>query len=226
MTFLKKYWAFFVPYVLFLLLLGGMTVWSERASLHLWLNSVHTSSLDVFFKHFTLVGEWVPFVLVVGLLFYRFRAALLVLASQLAAGLVTQVLKRAFDVPRPKRFFEDCCPEVQLHVVKGVHLHSSHSFPSGHTTSAFALFLALALLTNRRELHFVCFLLAVLVGYSRVYLSQHFASDVWAGSLIGVTMTILVYCFMERKHPLWYDRSLLKCKRAERGKENKPAARK
>ena len=206
---LKKFWAFWVPYVVFLLVFGGMIVCNEKAELHLWLNSLHTDWADVFFKYYTLVGEWVPFVVVAGLLFYRYRAALLVLSAQVVAGLTSQVFKRIFDMPRPKRFFAECCPDVQLQVVEGVRLHSSHSFPSGHTTSAFALFLALAFLTRRKELHFLYLLLAVLVGYSRIYLSQHFPSDVWAGSLIGVSMTTLVYCFLQKQQAPWLDKSLL-----------------
>lgn len=207
---MKKYWAFWIPYVVFLLVLGGMIVWNEKAELHLWLNSAHTAAGDVFFKYYTVVGEWVPFAVAAGLLLYRYRAALLVLGAQLASGLVAQVLKRAFDLPRPKRFFEACCPEVQLPVVEGVRLHASHSFPSGHTASAFALFLALAFLTDRRELHFLYLVLAVLVGYSRIYLSQHFATDVWMGSLIGVAMTTFTYWMIGRWHPTWYDKSLLR----------------
>ena len=207
---MKKYWAFWIPYIVFLLVLGGLITCNEKAELHLWLSSAHTAVGDVFFKYYTMVGEWVPFAVAGGLLLYRYRAALLVLVAQLATGLVAQVLKHVFDMPRPKRFFADCCPEVQLQVVEGVRLHASHSFPSGHTASAFALFLALAFLTDRRELHFLYLVLAVLVGYSRIYLSQHFATDVWAGSLIGVVMTTFVYWLIDRWHPAWYGKSLLR----------------
>ena len=88
---MKKYWAFWIPYVVFLLVLGGMIVWNEKAELHLWLNSAHTAAGDVFFKYYTVVGEWVPFAVAAGLLLYRYRAALLVLGAQLATGLVAQV---------------------------------------------------------------------------------------------------------------------------------------
>lgn len=207
---LKQYWAFWIPYFMFLLALSGMIVWNEKAELHLWFNSVHTPFCDEFFKYYTLVGEWVPFVVVVGLLFYRYRASILVLSAQVLSGLTTQVLKRIFDIDRPKRFFAEFYPEVELPVVEGVRLHSSHSFPSGHTTLAFALFLALAFLTKRKEWQFLYCLLAILVGYSRIYLSQHFASDVWAGALIGGVMTAFTLLLVDKWNPVWYDRSLLK----------------
>lgn len=207
---LKQYWAFWIPYTVFVIVLGSLIIWNEKADLHLWFNAVHTPFFDMFFRYYTLVGEWVPFVVVAGLLFYRYRAALLVLSAQVIAGLTTQVFKRIFDMPRPKRFFAEHFPDIDLPQVLGVHMHSSHSFPSGHTTSAFALFLALAFLTKRKELHFLYFLLAALVGYSRIYLSQHFASDVLAGSFIGVVMTIVTLYIVDKKQPVWYGKSLFK----------------
>lgn len=205
---LKQYWAFWIPYFLFLVVLSVLIIMNEKAELHLWFNSVHTPFADVFFRYYTQVGEWVPFVVVAGLLFYRYRAALLVMASQVVAGLVTQVFKRIFDIDRPKRFFLEFFPDVQLQEVVGVHMHSSHSFPSGHTTSAFAFFLSLAFLTKRKELHCLYCLLAILVGYSRIYLSQHFATDVLAGSVIGVVMTVVCLYFIDRQSPSWYEKSL------------------
>jgi len=205
---LKQYWAFWTPYTIFVIALGGLILWNEKADLHLWLNSIHTPFWDVFFRYYTLVGEWVPFVVVAGLLCYRYRAALLVLSAQVISGLVTQVFKRTFDAPRPKRFFAEHFPEIDLPQVLGVHMHSSHSFPSGHTTSVFAFFLSLAFLTKRKELHLLYLLLASLVAYSRIYLSQHFASDVLAGSFVGVVMTIVTLYIVDRKQPAWYDKSL------------------
>jgi len=207
--FFKQYWAFWIPYVIFVVVLGTLIVQNEKADLHLWLNSVHTSFLDVFFKYYTLLGEWVPFVIVAGLLFYRYRAALFVFSAQIVSGLTTLVFKRIFNAPRPKRFFAEHFPEIDLIQVLDVHMHSSRSFPSGHTTSAFALFIALAFLTKRKELHFLYFLSAVCVGYSRVYLSQHFAADVLAGSFIGIIMTIATLYVVDKKQAKWYDKSLL-----------------
>jgi membrane-associated phospholipid phosphatase len=69
----------------------------------------------------------------------------------------------------------------------------AHSFPSGHTASAFALFIGMAFFTQNKYLKAVCLLLALGVGYSRVYLALHFPEDVLAGSLIGVLCALLLY---------------------------------
>lgn len=91
------------------------------------------------------------------------------------------------------------------------------SFPSGHATTAMALYGMLAYLTYRR-LHtpterkvLVIFsvLLIVVVGFSRIYLGVHFLSDVLAGFLLGASWVLLGISLMEtltfyrqRKAPL------------------------
>ena len=67
----------------------------------------------------------------------------------------------------------------------------SNSFPSGHTSTAFTFALLLAFLVRRRFAIYVFPLLAFLVGYSRVYLAQHFVTDVVAGTIIGIISSYL-----------------------------------
>ena len=99
-------------------------------------------------------------------------------------------------------------PNIVLPQVEGVHLHHYHSFPSGHTTAAFALFMTLCLLTDKKPLHFIYFILAALGGYSRIYLSQHFAIDVFAGSIIGVTGALLAGYLVNKIQANWANQSL------------------
>ena len=56
---------------------------------------------------------------------------------------------------------------------------------------------------------FVFFLIALLVGYSRVYLSQHFFEDVYVGSIIGVSVTLVVYYLLSKMNKPWLEYSLL-----------------
>lgn len=57
------------------------------------------------------------------------------------------------------------------------------------------------------------FVLALLAAYSRIYLSQHFFADVYAGSLIGVLTTILVYywltTFFNKQDYPWQSKGIL-----------------
>jgi len=205
---MKKYNAFYLPYLLFVIILVILIGCNEKANLHLWITSFNSPAADVFFHFYTYVGDWIPYAVVGGLLFYRYRMALFVLVSQLATGLVSIIIKQTWNEPRPILYFKENFPDIQLHQIVGEHLHSSHSFPSGHTITAFAFFLALSFFTKRPALHFLYFVLALLVGYSRIYLSQHFEIDVLAGSFIGVSVTILCKCYIDKIPMKWADGSL------------------
>ncbi len=92
-----------------------------------------------------------------------------------------------------------------------------NSFPSGHTAAVFSLMLCLTLIFNKKTwLSPIFFVLAVLTAYSRVYLSQHFAEDVLAGSLVGVAMTLFVYWLYQRKKYAWEEKSIVEiCKKSK-----------
>jgi len=205
---MKKYSAFYIPYVLFVLTLVVLIGCIEKANLHLWITSFNSPAADVFFHYYTFVGDWIPYAIAGGLLFYKYRMGLFVLISQLATGLLSILIKQTWNEPRPILYFKENFPNIQLHQIVGEHLHSSHSFPSGHTITAFAFFLALSFFTKRPAIHFLYFVLAVMVGYSRIYLSQHFAVDVLAGSFIGVSVTILCKYYFDKKTMKWADGSL------------------
>jgi len=77
------------------------------------------------------------------------------------------------------------------------------SFPSGHATAAMAVygFLAYALARElptsraRFELLFWTALLIAAIGFSRVFLSLHYASDVLAGFLVGTFWLLVGFAF-------------------------------
>lgn len=193
--------------VFLLLSLGLMIVLSialsivPKGELHLLLCDRHTAVRDVFYKYYTQVGEWVPYVVCFLLLFYRLGWAAFTTTCVLLSGAVTQVLKRIVDAPRPLTWFAANYPDVQLPLVDGVEMSRYFSFPSGHTTTFFAFFFALSIIVcqhdsspvRRSVCGAVFFLLSALGGYSRIYLSQHFAADVLGGMAIGLLITGLLY---------------------------------
>ena len=205
--------------VFLLLSLGLMIVLSvalsivPKGELHLLLCDRHTAVRDVFYKYYTQVGEWVPYVVCFLLLFYRFGWAAFTTTCVLLSGAVTQVLKRIVDAPRPLTWFAANYPDVQLPLVDGVEMSRYFSFPSGHTTTFFAFFFALSIIVcqhdsspvRRSVCGAVFFLLSALGGYSRIYLSQHFAADVLGGMAIGLLITGLLYLlFAHWKSKKWW----------------------
>lgn len=67
------------------------------------------------------------------------------------------------------------------------------SFPSGHTTAAFATATALSLSSKKWQVIVPSYIYAGFVGYSRMRLGVHYPSDVLAGALIGIGSGLLVW---------------------------------
>jgi membrane-associated phospholipid phosphatase len=198
---MKSFWNrtqfFLIPSIIAWLLVLYIMVTTEKVALHSMINQWHCPTADFFFTYYTNVGASVPFIIAGALLFYKYSVAFFVLVSQLITTILTYPVKGILDVDRPRAAFEKL--HLSLYQVDGVHLYGSHSFPSGHTSSAFALFLALCLYVKKPVWQVLFFVLAVLVGYSRIYLSQHFIQDVFGGAIIGVISVIITYFAYHRR---------------------------
>lgn len=201
----KKQPMVLIPYlgliIMSVLLLGIY----GKATIHIFINETHHPVADQFFKYFTNLGDGIfAVILVLVLLFVHFKQSLVQSVAAVLAGLGSQILKRSFftEVARPARFFEN---DYTLYFVEGVKIHRNFSFPSGHTATAFALFFCLILFTKNYTLQFLYLIMAILVGYSRMYLSLHFLPDVLAGSIIGVLAAMVSYVIINRFHRPWMD---------------------
>ena len=68
-----------------------------------------------------------------------------------------------------------------------------YSFPSGHSSSAVAVYGSLAAHEKKRKLLWVlAFLLPVLVGFSRVVVGAHYPTDVLCGWVLGLLVVLLI----------------------------------
>ncbi|NOX71112.1 MAG: phosphatase PAP2 family protein [Candidatus Micrarchaeota archaeon] len=77
----------------------------------------------------------------------------------------------------------------------------SPSFPSGHSTAAFAAFTSLFLILQKKKRFLLLFIIPALVAVSRVMLGVHFWHDIAAGSLIGIAIPLIIHHIHER----WWD---------------------
>jgi len=207
---LKNNLFFLIPYLITLLAAGFVLVTYSKPDIHIWLNGHNSGFFNWVFSHITFLGDGIfAICIAVLLLFYSLRSSVFLLTAYLSTGLVVQILKRLVftNCQRPVKYFHDT---VQLHLVDGVRLLNGHSFPSGHSASAFALFLSLAIISRNRLIQVICFVLACAVAYSRVYLSQHFLVDIFAGSIIGVIGALALYPGFYKKDLKWHHWSLLK----------------
>ena len=166
----------------------------SRLDLHEAVNKYHWPWADVFFKYFTNLGDgWtVVVVALIVLALHTWRSFFMVAISSILSATITQFLKRSVfsDNDRPS-MFKDHWPD--LHWVPGVELHSHFSFPSGHSTAAFSMCLALVVIIGKQGWAAFLAAVAIMLGFSRVYLSQHFTQDVFAGAVVGIACSLIVY---------------------------------
>lgn len=195
---IRKHWLFFLPYALALIAVGVLQLLFTQEQLMQWVNVRNSPGADVFFTYATYLGDGAFFVIVcLIVLIYNRRIGAMAFASFTLSSLASLFLKVIVfpDRLRPLKFFEHST--FQYHIIQGLDIYSYNSFPSGHTTSAFALFSLLAFIDKRKGRIWFFLLLATLTGYSRVYLFQHFVEDAYVGSLLGTASTLIVYLLLK-----------------------------
>ena len=155
------------------------------------INSNHNEIADQIFKYFTHYGDGVMWA-ALGLFsfFFKRKYFIAVLAGAIISTLLAQFLKRVVypDELRPFSYLSENFP---VHLIDGVPIRKIHSFPSGHTTTAFTMALIMSHMINKKSWSVILIILAGLAGYSRVYLSQHFLTDILGGICIGIFSGII-----------------------------------
>jgi membrane-associated phospholipid phosphatase len=181
----------------------------------LLINSHNSPFGDIFFRFMTELAEgWIWGLIILISLFIRYEISLMFTASVALSTLLSQLLKHTiFDNNlRPFAYFNDI--HYPWHFVEGVFMNEYNSFPSGHTTSAFAIFTLVVLSLKNKNFTLFFLLIACLVGFSRNYLFQHFPEDVLGGSVLGMFSSVVCYVFLknifEKNTKSWHQKSLLR----------------
>jgi len=137
----------------------------------------------------TLVGASVPVALGIAAIIEKdedlLKSALCVGVSMGISVVTTYTVKHAVGRPRPFITY----PQY-ITAYEDIH---SNSFPSGHTSYAFATATALSLQYPKWYVIAPGYLWASSVGYSRMNLGVHYPSDVVAGALVGIGSAYLSY---------------------------------
>lgn len=102
-----------------------------------------------------------------------------------------------------------------------VHAPSSWSFPSGHTSSAFAA--AFAVLWYNRKIGIPTVIFAALMGFSRIYVQVHYCTDVIAGMLVAVVYALIAVLIMKYLFPVVDKYVFSKIEEAVKNKKAKKA---
>lgn len=153
----------------------------------------HNSFLNAFFLFFSQRGEsifiWVLFLLFL-IIFEERRdkkfVFYFILSFIISGLLVNVVVKNIVKRPRPvQTFVSSSCPK-------------DFSFPSGHTTAAFASAVIFTFFDKKRRYFY--FGIALLIAYSRIYLQCHYLFDVLGGAAFGSFISYLILKLFSRSH--------------------------
>ena len=147
---------------------------------------------DHFMEYYTYVGDGICWVicLLLFMVFKKYKEILFLVFGFVYTTIVTQSFKYIF-MPYEPRPLSVIANKTLVHRVEGVDIHLISSFPSGHTTTAFTFYLFACIIFNNKWVVYLGIIPAMLVGYSRVYLAQHFPRDVAGGIIAAILCSIL-----------------------------------
>ena len=202
-----SFWKDNQLYIIGFFLLWGIACFLLMGIIHkgdetIFFAEQRTGLLNSFFIFCTYIGEGYVYAIACTIFIILDRPKCV--AIGINAGLVLLVsggLKYYFKHERPVRYFNDLLQQSELpnYIPDVVLLDGwTTSFPSGHTTSAFAFYSLLAFFVPNKAFKLFCLLCAVLVGVSRIYLVQHFLKDVTTGMLTGFIVALVVYWGYQR----------------------------
>jgi len=156
------------------------------------INDAHSPLGDMFFGIITGLGDGLIIALLCSLLMlFRLRLGMAALLAFIDSGLLAQLLKRLFYMPRPPAVLEN------VHVLG--HSLTSHSFPSGHATSdGVMVLLAFLFWSNRDWRSWAVAGMFVLAAIGRIYVGVHFPLDVAVGLLLGMATMWLCVVWSKR----------------------------
>lgn len=157
-----------------------------------FINSPKTYSPDNFFKFISnsnnevIIG--IPVSLGVAGLIKKdpilIRKACIIVAANVVNVGITYALKYSVNRQRPFESYPDIMKKSD---------GGGPSFPSGHTSAAFATATSLSLEYPKWYVILPSYLWAGTVGYSRMYLGVHYPSDVLGGMVTGIGSAFLTY---------------------------------
>ena len=172
-------------------------VWGKNEAF-LYLNANLGLVADKVFEYSSYLAEgwiWIPYFIVLVGLYKKDKA--FILMNFLISTLLTQFAKN-FIFTTAMRPMASGLDATQIHTVPGVEIHTFNSFPSGHTATAFTLFILTTYLFPNKYVLSIGIVYAIVCGYSRVYLAQHFPLDL-AGGIFVALLTLPISIFIREK---------------------------
>ncbi|CAH0997277.1 hypothetical protein EMA8858_03408 [Emticicia aquatica] len=198
--------SFFIIFLLWVIFGALLQLFYTPTQLMFWINKHNNVFFDTFFKYITALGEdyiWLALLIIFAFKNFNqeiknFEEIKLLIISWLGKVLLSISLKNIFNYPRPMEVYQNSGQPI--HLVEGITMNHWQSFPSGHTMTAFAFACFTLFVLKQPRLSVFYLFLAILVAYSRMYLFQHFPRDVFVGSILGVSIVLIILFFYQKKH--------------------------
>lgn len=152
------------------------------------LQNLHTPLLDQIMVFLTTLGNggmvWIVLsIVLLAIPKYRIYGLTMLVALLISVIFGNVILKNVVARPRPSWID----PSVKLLIPNP----TDYSFPSGHTFTSFAA--AGSLFLYNKKFGTAAIVLAILIGFSRMYLYVHYPSDVLAGALFGLAAAVAAF---------------------------------
>ena len=156
------------------------------------IQSIHSNVVLFLTTFVSYFSSWIGFVfiLITFLLFARFRFALTFAVTSGLVSAVVNIVKVVVQRPRPW---------VESETVANLLEASGYSMPSGHTANSvviavFLCYFFIRTLKNKPlkiSLCVLCGVYVLAVMFSRMFLGQHYLSDVCVGFLVGGLISVV-----------------------------------
>jgi membrane-associated phospholipid phosphatase len=162
-----------------------------------WLQSLRNGFLDTMFEFFTMFGEELMVIAILGGIYWCVNKKVgerLGITVFISLGF-NSLLKIIFMRLRPFMVDESIVnlrPETS----------GGYSMPSGHAQSASTVFFGVYQFFKKKSLLIIAIIITTLVAISRMYIGVHYLSDVIVGSLLGIIITYLMYRLIGKKEDL------------------------
>ena len=153
------------------------------------LESIRMPILNEIMLAITTLGEETAFLALALIFFWCVdkKRGYLLMSVGFMGTIANQFMKLWFRIPRPWVLDENFAILEQAREAA-----SGYSFPSGHTTSAVGTFGSIAASTKKRGVAILNVLIALLVGFSRMYVGVHTPADVGVGALTSIVLILLL----------------------------------
>lgn len=179
----------------------------DKAEVVLTINYFRTPFLDFFFKTITHLGDGL---IIIPLLFVVIRFKLKWLAIFVIAFILHIIFVHLFKQGflngsyRPYMYFQEQGKLELLHFIDGVKIRKFNTFPSGHTATLFFIISFFALKFKNKRTTSLLLVAGFFIGFSRIYLLQHFHIDVYFGVLFGVLATAIAHKYIKTYPKAWH----------------------